>query len=225
MSELRIFIGYDRREIVTYHVCVQSILETCSIPVSITPLVNLPFDRPREPEQSTDFAFSRFLVPSLCGFEGWALFMDCDMLVRADLAELLDYTVPALWCVQHDYVPRDSTKFLGQRQSVYPRKNWSSFMWMDCAFGLEREDVELAPGSYLHQFKWLRDESIHALPAEWNHLVGEYDENPRAKVAHFTRGSPCFEGYEDQEFSDEWFACRDRAFSPNGCQPSSSHSR
>lgn len=86
---IRIFIGFDSKEIVAYHVLCQSIVEHSSAPVAFSPIVlnNLGglFTRERNPLQSTEFSFSRFLVPYLSNYEGWSIFMDCDMLARADI--------------------------------------------------------------------------------------------------------------------------------------------
>jgi lipopolysaccharide biosynthesis glycosyltransferase len=210
---LNICIGFDRQEVVAYHVLSQSILQRCSRPVRFTPIALGPlkavFDRPAVSEQSTDFSFTRFLTPYLSGYEGWSLFMDCDMVARADLAELFalaDDRYAVMVC-QHDYTPKDTVKFLGHTQLPYPKKNWSSVMLLNNARcrALTPSYVETASGLELHRFEWLRDEAlIGALPLEWNWLVGEYDFNPAAKIAHFTRGGPYFQDYADCDYADEW---------------------
>lgn len=204
---IRLFIGYDFNETVAYHVLSNSVMRHAKEPVSITPLIlsQLPMTRERTPTQSTEFSFSRFLVPWLCGYEGRAIFMDCDMLVRADIAELLDYVDGyQVACVQHDYTPKSEDKFLGQVQTAYEKKNWSSLMVFDnekCK-ALTPEYVNTATGLELHQFKWAN--SVGSLPAAWNHLVGEYAPNPRAKNVHFTLGTPCFAKYANCEYAHEW---------------------
>lgn len=213
---LRIFIGYDAREPVAFHVLSHSILSRATCPVLISPLVKghlagAYYWRERGPTESTDFALTRFLVPKLCAYEGHAVFMDCDMLVRCDVSQLWNelYNQPdkALLCVQHDYTPRPGTKFLGQKQTAYPRKNWSSFMVFDnarCA-ALTPAYVNRASGLDLHRFNWLPDDQIGALSPDWNWLVEEYDPNPRAKVLHYTRGGPWFAEYADCDHADDWF--------------------
>src|SRR3990167_3020166 len=131
---IRIFIGYDPREAVAFNVLAHSIQSRATRPVAITPLMLSQLDglmwRERHNLQSTDFSFSRFLVPHLCGFEGWALFMDCDMLVLDDIAQLWDLRDDrfAVQCVKHEHVPPEQKKFLGQAQTRYEKKNWSSVM-------------------------------------------------------------------------------------------------
>ncbi|WP_114390525.1 glycosyltransferase [Notoacmeibacter marinus] len=215
----RVFVGFDSNEVVAYHVLAQSILEKSTIPVMFSPIVldNLAgiFTRERNSLQSTEFSFSRFLVPYLCGYEGWSLFMDCDMLVRTDISELwaLRDETKSVMCVKHDYTPKIETKFLGQTQTRYEKKNWSSVMLFNNARcrALTKDYVNEATGLQLHQFKWLgSDDEIGELPVEWNYLVNEYERNEGAKNVHFTDGGPYFHEYADDDYADEWFACRDR---------------
>lgn len=222
---LDIYIGYDRQEIVAYHVLAQSILELSSRPVRLTPinLANLRgvFGRDAAATQSTEFSFSRFLTPWLSNYEGWSLFMDCDMLVRADIAELFALADDrhAVMVAQHDYTPRDTVKFLDHVQTRYAKKNWSSVMLLNNARcrALTPQHVNQASGLQLHQFHWLESQDqIGALPLEWNWLVGEYDFNPNARIAHFTRGGPYFEAYAESDYADEWRAVRARATAAHG---------
>ncbi len=207
---LRIMIGFDPAETVAYHVLCQSILSRASQPVAFTPINKRnikEFTRGIE-DGSTEFSFSRFLTPFLAGYQGKALFMDCDIIVRDDIAKLFaeakgDHDV---WCVKHNYTPKGGTKFLGNVQHIYPKKNWSSVMLFDCSRcnTLTPEIVNHATGSFLHRFEWA--DSVGDLSQSWNHLVGEYEPNEDARLVHYTLGTPCFKGYENQEFADEWFA-------------------
>jgi len=210
---LNICIGFDKAETVAYHTLVQSIINTTSVPVSITPvkLSMLPgYTRERDPHQSNEFAFSRFLVPYLMNYHGWAVFMDCDMLVRTDLKELwaLRDQTKSVQVIKHDYVPKNDTKYLGNIQYPYPRKNWSSVMMFNCAHDhckrLTMEYVKTADPMALHRFFWTHEDFIGELPVEWNHLVGEYPPNMGAKIVHHTNGGPWFDEYRGVEFSDEW---------------------
>jgi lipopolysaccharide biosynthesis glycosyltransferase len=207
---LRVFIGYDAHETVAFHVAAFSIMRRASAPVSITGLMlpQLPITRDRDPKQSTDFAFSRFLVPHLCHYEGRAIFMDCDMLCRSDILELWDSLPPfkSAAVVKHDYAPKAGEKFLDQAQTAYRRKNWSSVMVFNnpACRALTPAYVNTASGLDLHQFRWLEDAQLWELPREWNHLVGEYEPNPAAKLVHFTLGTPCFAKYRHCEYSKEW---------------------
>jgi hypothetical protein len=206
-SVIRVFIGFDPREAIAFSVLAHSIYARASVPVSVTPLMLTElrgiFGRERHPLQSTDFAFSRFLTPYLSDFSGWSIFMDCDMLVRDDIARLwaLRDERYAVQVVKHDHQPRESVKFLGQPQTQYPKKNWSSVMLFNnarCA-ALTPEYVNTASGLELHQFKWLGDDA----------LIG-YHPDPTASLVHYTLGGPYFAEYRDCEHAAEWRLERDR---------------
>ena len=214
---IRVFIGYDRREAVAFSVLSHSIHRHSTEPVAVAPVMldelQGVYRRERNPLQSTDFSFSRFLTPWLCDYRGWAVFMDCDMLVREDIASLwaLRDERYAVQVVKHHHVPKEDTKFLGAAQTKYEKKNWSSVMLLNCerCHALTPEFVNTATGLELHQFKWLgNDALIGELPSRWNHLVG-YDP-PRADAAlvHFTIGGPYFDEYRDCEYADEWREAR-----------------
>ena len=213
---IRVFIGYDHVEEVAYHTLCSSIMRYSSEPVSITPLMKHQLihlvNRPREPEQSNEFTFTRWLVPYLCDYEGFAIFMDCDMLLRSDIAELwaMRDNNYAVQCVKHNHVAAESTKFLNQMQTAYGKKNWSSVMIFnnDKCRALTPGYVNVVPRLKLHQFGWLfdRENCIGELPREWNHLVNVEEHNPNAKNVHFTLGGPYFNETSDCPFSEEWMS-------------------
>ena len=210
---IKVFIGYDPRETVAFSVLAHSIHARSSVPVSITPLVLSELSgiltRERHPLQSTDFSFSRFLTPFLSDYSGWSIFLDCDMLVRDDIARLyaLRDERYAVMAVKHEHVPKESTKFLGQPQTPYQKKNWSSVMLFNNARcrALSPEYVNSASGLELHQFKWLAEDNlIGQIPPRWNHLVGYSERNADAALVHFTLGGPYFDEFRDCEYAQEW---------------------
>jgi lipopolysaccharide biosynthesis glycosyltransferase len=213
---LRVFIGFDQQETVAYHVLCHSLLRHSTGPLSITPLVKSQlanvYHRKREPYETTDFSLTRFLVPNLSNYEGYALYLDCDMLCRSDPYELLLYGLAApeqaVHVVKHNYTPSTTRKFLGHQQTVYPRKNWSSVMFFNNAKcrALSIEYINTTTPMALHRFEWLKDHEIGELPREWNWLVSEYKPNPRAKLLHYTLGAPCFEEYAKCDHADLWHA-------------------
>jgi hypothetical protein len=221
---IRLFIGYDPREAVVYHVCVNSIIRHASEPVAVTPLAlkNLGGYVERHRDGSNQFTYSRFLVPQLMGWAGWGLYIDGDMLLRTDIAELwnLRDDSKALLCVHHDYKTRMTEKYLGARNQDYPRKNWSSVILWNCAHPangvLTSEFVQQATGAQLHRFTWLADELIGELPKEWNWLPDELGPNPRAKLLHWTLGAPCFHEFADAPMAEEWH--RERALTDHSEQ-------
>lgn len=217
---IRVFVGFDARENVSFHVLSESIHSRASEPVSIAPLslsqLGSLMWRERSSLQSTDFSFSRFLTPYLCDFDGWALFMDCDMLVLDDIAKLwaLRDDRYAVQVVKHNHQPQEETKFLGATQTRYEKKNWSSVMLFNCrkCSALTPEYVNSASGLDLHRFHWLNDEGlIGDIPHRWNHLVAYDPTLPVQEVSnlHYTIGGPYFDEYRDTEYAGEWFNERD----------------
>ena len=215
---INVFIGYDPREAIAYSVLAYSIQARASQPVAIAPLMLSQLKgvltRERHPLQSTDFSFSRFLTPYLSGHEGWSVFMDCDMLMLEDVAKLwhLRDDRYAVMVVKHNHVPKETVKFLGEPQTKYEKKNWSSVILFNNARcgALTPEYVNQASGLELHQFKWLgNDDLIGALPDRWNHLVGYNPPRKDAALVHFTLGGPYFDEYRGCEYAKEWFAERE----------------
>lgn len=210
---IRWFIGWDKDEGIAAYVLAHSLQVRSSIPISIT-FVNRDslrglFKRKRSEVESTDFSISRFLVPYLCNYEGWAVFSDCDTVVKDDPAKLWAWRDDryVVSVVKHNYVPKEEIKFLGNQQLKYEKKNWSSVVLFNnskCK-ALTLDYVNHASGLDLHQFKWTNEESIGDLPAYWNHLVG-HDKDESPSLIHYTLGTPCFKEYEHCEKHEDWFA-------------------
>lgn len=215
MNPVRVFIGYDPAEAVAYNVLAHSILRQSSLPVQITGLrrnqLRGVHRRPLDPLQSNDFSFTRFLVPYLCDYKGWAIFMDCDMLLMDDIANLWELRNwhYAVQCVKHNHHPSKARKYLGTVQTKYRKKNWSSVMLMNCAACTELtpEYVDTASGLQLHQFEWLDDREIGEIPPRWNYLVDYYPPIDVSNISnlHYTEGGPYFWDYADCSFADEWW--------------------
>jgi len=216
---MKVFVGYDTREDIAYQVCKHSILSKQPA-ADVRPLKQQElrdagwYKRDVDKLASTEFTFTRFLIPELTDFKGWALFMDCDMILTTDIKELFDQADDkyAIMCVQHDYTPKEGTKMDGQKQTIYPRKNWSSVMLFNCGHPANRKvtqslvnDPEIN-GAYLHRFSWLNDFEIGELHHTWNYLVGVYDDIKKPKLIHYTEGGPWFENYRNCEFADLWKA-------------------
>lgn len=180
-----IYIGWDHRQPISYHVLAHSIISRASIPVRICPLVvsALPMKR----IGLTPFTFTRFMVPWLCNYKGWALFLDIDMLILDDVAKLLplcDETKTAL-------VSKNKLKF-----------EWASAILFNnakCQI-LTPEYVETA--TKLHGMDWA--ENVGDLPPEWNHLVGYDSPKKQVSLVHYTQGIPAFSETKDCEYSAEW---------------------
>jgi lipopolysaccharide biosynthesis glycosyltransferase len=212
MKPIPVFVGYDPREAIAYHVCCNSIIRNASAPVAIVPVALNLFSEYQEThtDGSNHFIYTRFLVPWLMGWKGRAIFIDGDMIVRGDIIELynslgLDKDVAV---VKHDYQTKQTEKYMGAKNENYPRKNWSSVIVWNCASFPNRkltpEFVMASTGAFLHRFTWLDDARIQELPPEWNWLPDEYGSNPNAKLLHYTLGTPCFHEYADTPQNEEW---------------------
>ena len=223
-----VYIGFDRREPEATKVALASLREKSSVALKVVELKEEElrsrglYDRPFRTEGrqridlrdgkpfSTDFSFTRFLVPELQGFKDWAMFCDGDFLFRWDIKDLfaLIDESKAVMCVQHDYRPPETIKMDGQRQERYLRKNWSSLILWNCGHpanaAITAEVVNHQPGSFLHGFRWLDDDLIGTLPECWNWLEGWSSPDITPRVVHMTRGIPTMEGYQDIPFADEW---------------------
>jgi lipopolysaccharide biosynthesis glycosyltransferase len=222
-----IWIGFDPREAAAYAICRDSIRRNLTQPIPIHGVVlddmrrDGLYTRPIEfrdgqlydpisaAPMSTEFAISRFFVPTMAE-RGWALFMDCDMLVRTSLVRLFESLDPryAVYCVKHSHVPNEIVKMDGQTQTKYPRKNWSSFCVFNCDHTANKRlnvrSLNKLPGRDLHAFCWLHDDEIGELGPEWNYLVGISQETIRPNVIHYTKGGPWMDGFEEVEFADQW---------------------
>lgn len=209
---INIFIGYDPRESVAYHVCSNSIIRHTTKPVSITPLAlnSLKTYKEMHTDGSNEFIYSRFLVPHLMNYNGWAIFIDGDMIVRSDISELWDYRDDSkdVLVVKHEYKTKANIKYLNAPNEDYPRKNWSSVILWNCSSPenkvLSPRFVQTSTGKALHRFSWLSDKNIGELPIEWNWLPDEFGENTNAKLLHYTLGTPSFFNYANSPMANEW---------------------
>ena len=114
----------------------------------------------------------------------------------------------AVYVVKHDYEAKEGLKYLNTVQYSYPRKNWSSLMLWNCSHPkhqiLTPDFIASQTGKYLHRFSWLDDEDIGELPIDWNWLAIEYPNNPKAKIIHYTLGTPCFKDYRNTDMAEIW---------------------
>lgn len=215
MNPLPIWVGYDPREALAYHVCVNSLIRHASRPLSIQPLAlnNLHgFYSEGHAGGSNAFSFSRFLVPYLANFNGPALYLDGDMIVRDDIAKLfqLGEMGKDVMVVQHAYETKHPKKYFGAKNEMYERKNWSSVMlFPNCSnFPCQKltpSYVQESSGKHLHRFEWTSTDRIGSLPLVWNWLVDEYEHNDDAKLLHYTLAIPAIHGYEDSDHAKEWW--------------------
>lgn len=187
-------------------------IDCASVPVEFLPLAinTLANYRETHTDGSNKFIYSRFLTPYLNQFDGWAIFADGDMICLEDINQLWDLRDEryAVMVAKHDYQTKVTTKYFGNKNENYPRKNWSSLILWNCAHPANRildpAFVQSQPGSYLHRFSWLKDDEIGSLPLEWNWLAIEYPVNPQAKLIHYTLGTPCLKDYAQTDMANYW---------------------
>ena len=209
---LNVFVGFDQKEAIAYHTFVQSVIETSSVPLSITPLAenNLNEYSEKHTDGTNKFTYSRFLVPYLMNFKGWAIFVDGDMVCLSDFKNLKQFfdSNLAVSVVKHDYKTKQKVKYFGQKNEDYPRKNWSSVIIWNCEHPknkvLTPSFISNKEGSFLHRFQWLKDNDIGELPKSWNWLAIEYEETNNVDLIHYTLGTPCFKEYSTKSISKYW---------------------
>jgi lipopolysaccharide biosynthesis glycosyltransferase len=218
-----IYIGWDSREPVAADVCKYSLIDTASVPVNPVYIKQQDlreakvYSRPVDAMASTEFTFTRFLVPYLNAFKGWAVFVDCDTLWLDDVKDLIALADSkyAVQVVHHDYTPAAGLKMDGKPQYAYPKKNWSSVVLWNCGHAANRvltpDYINQASPSHLHRFEWLQDKHIGELPLAWNWLVGWYrlHRDGKPSLLHYTEGGPWFEQTKNCEFADLWIRARD----------------
>jgi len=215
-----VFIGYDSREPIASKVCEYSLKHTTEEPLVVKHLKQDElrnkkiYTREIDKLASTEFTFTRFLVPFLMNYKGWALFCDCDFLWLDDVDKLFAQRDDkyAVMCVHHDYTPKEGVKMDGKQQTLYPRKNWSSMVLWNCGhpsnYQVIPAMVNKETGKFMHRFGWLKDSEIGSIGHEWNWLVGWYKEpqDGKPKALHYTEGGPWFKNHEKVEYSDQWTA-------------------
>lgn len=223
-----IFIGWEPREADAYRVTEASLRKHARGPLNVVRLdrealrwaglyrrsnrdTATRVDTVDRQHYSTEFSFTRFLIPALMQYRDFALFVDCDWLFRSDVYELFDNTNPvsAAQCVHHDFAPAWGTKMDGAVQDTYPRKNWSSLVMWNCGHEANRaitpDTVSNRDGSYLHRFGWLPHVTdVGDIDEAWNWLPGHSSPAINPKGVHFTEGVPSMAGYENVAFADEW---------------------
>lgn len=211
----KIFIGYDKREDIACKVCEYSIKKFSNINTEFLDQDELRecniYYRDIDNKGSTSFTFTRFLVPHLSNFINWSIFVDGDFIFTENVKNL-QFEVDgskAVYVVKHIHIPKNNIKMDNQKQYIYPRKNWSSFILFNNSHPkvklLTKEVVNNSTGEFLHQFKWLDDDEIGELNIKWNFLVNYYEKPFEIPSAiHYTEGGPYFKNYTKCDFGDIW---------------------
>lgn len=224
----KVFIGFDTRQPMAFCVANRSLVKKATQPLDVQ-MLHLPqlialglYTRPTlringqmtdvisNAPMSTEFAISRFLVPYLCDYSGYAVFCDSDFMFMDDICKVFEEIDPrkAVSVVKHKYDISDGLKMDGQVQTAYPRKNWSSFIVFNCGHHLNKyltlENVNADKGRELHGFHWLPDDEIGSLNESWNWLEGHSAATITPKAVHYTRGTPDMVGYENSAYAETY---------------------
>ena len=207
-----VVVGFDQREAVAYHAFTQSVIEKSSIPIRFLPLnINsLTNYKETHKDGSNEFIYSRFLVPYLMNFKGWAIYADGDMVCLEDIKKLwnLRDNKYAIQVVKHDYKTKIKNKYWGNKNENYPKKNWSSLILWNCEHKshkiLTPDFIQKQTGAFLHRFNWIKDSEIGDINKEWNWLAMEYEEKQDINLIHYTIGTPCFEEYQNSSLASYW---------------------
>ena len=238
---MKVYVGFDSSEPEAYRVTTESLLACSGMRAEKLCMAQLRdrglwhrvadsrggqmFDFNSGAHCSTEFAISRFLVPILCQ-QGWALFVDSDVIFLADPRELLKEadSSKAVMCVQHQHNAK-GLKMVNKIQQPYPRKNWSSVMLFNCDHPANRrltlDDVNRRPGRDLHAFYWLSDNEIGKLQPEWNWLVNVMEKPKNPKIAHFTNGGPWLENWAGADHDELWQHWAERRYKENRIEKTS----
>lgn len=206
---MRVFIGHDSTQEINSRACTHSLNRHGVDPdwVDLKRMRKMGYTR--KEDGSTEFAYTRFLVPYLCGYKGYAIFCDSDFIWR-DSPELMAPWVEdaPVYCVQHPKMEvASNTKFRGNKNEWYPRKWWSSMMVFNCEHpdiiqNLTLENVNSKSPAWLHRMEWAS--SVGSIPQEYNHLVRYYEHNEDAVAIHFTEGTPMYHEYRNDDYAEEW---------------------
>lgn len=225
-KDFKIFVGRDKRctaQALSYDACINSMIQYFDVNTEVQ-FIGLfkdqlikdgIYNREDDAKQSTEFTYTRFLVPYLSNYNGVSLFCDSDFIFNCDVMEILKYFDKnnSVTCVKHEYKEcKSKFKMDGKPQEWYPRKNWSSLM----LFNNEHEDckklipelISTESARYLHRMEWTTDDKIGEIPKEWNYLVGYYEKKPfsEIKALHYTDGVPWYKNYRNCDYADEWFS-------------------
>ena len=229
--KFNVFVGYDSREDIAAKVCVFSISSRSQLPLenlSFLKSENIKqYTRAKEINQSTDFTYTRFMIPFMENYKGFSVFCDCDFLFQADIKDLISSidNTKAVSVVKHPaYIPNSTIKMDGIEQHIMKRKNWASLMVFNNAHPSNKVLTPLfvntvMPGRKLHQFDWLQDDEIGSVPLDWNTL-DDYYLLDAPKAIHFTDGGPWFADYKNTMYSKKWIAEYDKFTNTHTAQSS-----
>ncbi len=171
MTPIRIFIGTEPSQWRADRVLEYSIRENSEADVDITMMRagEGDFDWPNS-ANPTAFTMFRFCIPEMCDFNGFAIYLDCDMLVLDNIGELLWFAKHGKW-VQHAHREGDCISVIDC--AAVKTLHWPSI-------------DELKKGKLRKWDVRMRLESIvsRTIPTAWNSM-DKFKHN-ETRLIHFT---------------------------------------
>jgi hypothetical protein len=150
----------------------------------------LPMPKAQKNHPRTGFSFCRFTIPQRCGHRGRALYLDADMLVFADIAELwrIPFGPQTLLCTWQGEAPpawRANPAFRCGRHYAVMLLDCERLAWdvRDVVRGLDEDRYDYH--QLLGEMCIVPPDAIdQRIPSEWNAL--EHYEAGRTKNLHYT---------------------------------------
>lgn len=182
MDTIKVFVACTASEWLPMKVLEHSIRETTRHDVAVVAISSfgrqIPIPRDTKNKPRTPFSFQRFLIPELCGFKGRAIYLDADMQVFTDMAEVWEADMG-----QHDLLT--VTEGTGVRKGQY------SVVLLDCErLAWRIEDIVQALDAGRYDYEQLMygmcvaNNIGHVLSPAWNSL--EAYEPGSTRLLHYT---------------------------------------
>jgi len=123
---------------------------------------------------ATPFSGFRWGIPAACNYEGQAIYMDSDMIILADLAEL--------W--NNPWNDRAIIQMKGDWRTCVAK--WNCKRAKDVLLPLNR--MKLIPDAHQRMFRMVQanPELQQSFDRQWNNFDGENDPLDQIKILHYT---------------------------------------
>lgn len=162
---IRVFIGTDS----SIHQKAEKVVKY-SILKNTDAEVDVQFIQPGwKSKGPTGFTLHRYLIPKLCNHEGFAIYLDVDMLILGNIQELWDYKTLGKWCI-----PPRSKKQINDDVSVIDCNTFSDLPIGNVIRKLDKTSIRNIIGNRYHQ----------NIPKEWN-AIDVLSDN--TKLLHYSR--------------------------------------
>ena len=182
LQPIKVFVGTQPGQLVPTKVLQDSIKRNTHHPVFVEMLCDheIPFNMPKDPKNKprTPFSFQRFMIPSIT--TGKAFYLDSDMQVFGDMAELLKL----------DFGDAQVLACSGMEKYGHWKGSEYAVLLMDCdKIDWDINDIvnkldseELTYEELMFEFKMAKVN--HCIPPDWNSL--DVFEEGVTKLLHYT---------------------------------------